>query len=307
MITWIVGSGGLFGQAIARQADEVFLTAPIPWRKSERAALELFQSTQKFKSFAGDNPWQVLWCAGSATTSTSREVAWRELQILDGLLNGLRRELPRGPGAFFLTSSAGGVFAGSASPPFSESSAPVPISAYGELKLAQEDLVRRSLGGRVPVVIGRVGNLYGPGQNLSKLQGLISRLALSVVKKEPISVFVPLSTLRDYTYVDDAARMSLAWLLYAQTSQRPQPTTAVIASGEPVSVGELIHVVEHVSHSRVPVTLGTHESARAQAADLRLVPTDVPGSKFTISTPLPVGVRNVYMDVLRRFQAGETF
>ena len=55
-------------------------------------------------------------------------------------------------------------------------------------------------------MIGRFSNLYGPGQNLGKLQGLISRLALSAVTRQPINIFVPLDTIRDYVYVDDAAQ-----------------------------------------------------------------------------------------------------
>ncbi len=76
----------------------------------------------------------------------------------------------------FLTSSAGGVYAGSEAPPFGEHTPPAPISPYGRLKLRQEELTVRVLGGRVPVVIGRFSNLYGNLRNPGKGQGLIQQL-----------------------------------------------------------------------------------------------------------------------------------
>lgn len=304
MITWIIGASGLFGQALVRATSGSVYAPRVPWSDPPRARELLHLYGRRFQVLAKDGPWRIIWAAGSATTSASREQAWRERDSLESLLTGLCGAVPSSPGSFFLTSSAGGVYAGSPSPPFDDSSPVSPLSVYGELKLKQEELVKEALGSLVPVVIGRVGNLYGPGQDLSKLQGLVSRLALTAVTKKSISIFVPLSTLRDYIYVDDAATRVLRWANEAHTRPYLTPRTVIVGSGRPVSVGSLIHLTESVARTRIPVALGSHYSASAQAPDLRLTPTAITGEKPPPTTPMPVGIRNVYLDILGRFQRG---
>ena len=81
------------------------------------------------------------------------------------------------------------------------------MSAYGESKLEQERIVRAwSAATGVPAAIGRFSNLYGPGQDLTKPQGIISRLVRASLRGEPLLVFVPLDTVRDYLFAADAAR-----------------------------------------------------------------------------------------------------
>jgi len=47
-------------------------------------------------------------------------------------------------------------------------------------------------------MVGRMSNLYGPGQNLKKVQGLISQMCLRVLTRQPLVLYVPLDTIRDY-------------------------------------------------------------------------------------------------------------
>ncbi len=91
--------------------------------------------------------------------------------------------------------------------------------------------------------------------------------------QQPINIFVPLDTIRDYIYVDDAA---VAVTEAVERSLAGQPAVAqvlVIASGQPTTVGQLLRTMNQVTKRRVPVALGTHPSAYAQSLDLRLVPT----------------------------------
>jgi UDP-glucose 4-epimerase len=298
MITWTVGASGLLGSAVTRANDERFDSGRIPWADSAAAATVLRSQARQFGTAAGDAPWAVVWAAGAATTSTPADTAMSELEPLRGLLEGIRSALPRGPGAVFVTSSAGGVYAGSTHPPFTAGSQTAPLSPYGELKLAQEQLASETLGAVCPVVIGRVSNLYGPGQNLTKLQGLISRLALAAVTRQPINIFVPLDTIRDYIYVDDAARAVLASVARAADRREAGTTTLVIASGQPATIGQVLRTMNLIAKRRVPVALGSHPSASAQSADLRLEPT-IPLDSVT---PLPSGMKSVYLDILQRVQ-----
>lgn len=301
MITWVIGRGGLLGSAVERQAGPVYLPGPIPWEHPGRAQEVLHIYARAFEQSAERGPWRVVWAAGAATTATPQAEALTELDMLEALVTGLRSALPTGPGCVFLASSAGGVYAGSANPPFDARTDPRPLSPYGELKLAQEALVTTELAHVVPVVIGRIANLYGPGQNLDKLQGLISRLALAAVTRQPINIFVPLDTIRDYIYADDAAQLVLA-ATDPQTQANNEPPDArieVLASGQGTTIGQLMRMMNEIAKRRVPVALGSHASAQAQAADLRLTPTWVAERPTT----LPAGMKAVHDDILRRVQA----
>lgn len=310
MIIWTIGAGGLFGSAINRQALRhgigVFEAAPIPWDDAD-AAREAFRANARaFTEHVGDQDWAVLWAAGRAATASQAEEAQRELTALQDAVDALRTHHPAGRGAFFLTSSAGGVYAGSEHPPFDEHTVPRPLSAYGELKLDQEQAARDGLSGVCPVVVGRVSNLYGPGQDLNKLQGLISRLALAAVTKQPITMFVSLDTIRDYIEVDDAATVALHWTAKAMQEHPTHSSVRVIASGQPVSLGALIHLTQDIARVRVPIAVGNHISANAQAHDLRMTPSDDGATASLIRTTLPAGVKRVYADILERFQRATT-
>jgi len=297
MITWVVGSGGLLGSALARQLGTTFTAHPVPWNDPQRAAEHLACEVERFASNAQGERWAIIWAAGAATTSSSPRDAESELEPLRGLLNGMRTHLVDTDGHFFLTSSAGGAFANSVDPPFTWKTPAQPLSPYGELKVAQENLVAEMLAGSVPVTVGRVSNLYGPGQDLGKLQGLISRLALASITRQPINIFVPLDTIRDYIYVDDAARTISRILAMRYGSSNPVQTE-IVASGSPTTVGQLIKMMNLVTRKQVPVALGSHPSARSQALDLRLVPS----VSIIAPTPLPVGAKSIHMDILSRLQ-----
>ncbi|MCJ7436638.1 MAG: NAD-dependent epimerase/dehydratase family protein [Acidimicrobiia bacterium] len=176
------------------------------------------------------------------------------------------------------------------------------MSAYGEAKLEQEELATRILGNTVPVIVGRLSNLYGPGQNLVKAQGLVSLLCLAAATRRALNLFVPLDTLRDYLYVDDAAVMIVSLLM---ATLRSQPQTLVIrnlASERPVPVAGIVRVVQQVARRPVRVGLATSPTSGDQPRDLRVVscaPRDLARAPIT---PLPVGVKRIYehtLEILR--------
>jgi UDP-glucose 4-epimerase len=300
LIIWTIGAGGLLGSAIQRHVERSFEASSIPWREEQRSKQVLANNYRAFKDSVGTNDWAIIWAAGAATVSASTEAAEQELRVLESLLREIAANPPAGKGVFFLSSSAGGVYAGSSNPPFDVSTMPISLSPYGEFKIKQELATTEILASTCAVVIGRFSNLYGPGQNLDKLQGLISRLALAAATRQPINIFVSLDTIRDYIYVDDAARIALQWV--DQSINEPSTTTtAIIASGEPTVLGQLIRLVQDVARTKVPVALGTHSSSAAQVSDLRLVPTPTRESELTRMS-LPAGVKLVYQDILARAQ-----
>ena len=299
MRTWIIGAGGLFGSALTRASDHAFVGPPMPWRDPDAALDALRHTLSDFAQCAGDR-WCIAWAAGHATTSSDQIETDRELDLFRKFAKHLSTHAPPGRGVFLLTSSAGGIYAGSADPPFTSTSEPSPMGTYGQLKLAQEQSARDILT-TIPVTTIRLSNLYGPGQDLGKLQGVISRLALAAVTREPITMFVPLDTMRDYIFTDDAAIRGLHW---AKTSlDRDESLTRIVGSGQPETLAHIITLMNSITRVRIPIASGVHDSARAQARDLRLLPdTDSIIERLPL-TPMPVGMKSVFLDVRQRHAA----
>ena len=304
MIVWVVGAGGLLGSGVVRCAREqghvVLTSSGVPWSDSEGTVDAIRSDAQALRLAIAsardyEPQWGIVWAAGHATTASPEMEIEQELRTFQMALNAIDEELSTIPnGTFALASSAGGVYAGSQHPPFLSSSIPMPLGAYGRLKLAQEQAARDLLSGSIRVLVARIANVYGPGQDLGKLQGLISRLALTSVTKEPLTMFVPLDTMRDYVTADDAAQRLLHWL----NADHSQLSIRIIASGQATSLGYLINVIKDITRVATPIAYGMHASAAYQSADLRLVPDTDEVIEALPLTPLPAGVKAVYQDVL---------
>src|SRR4029450_2875227 len=133
------------------------------------------------------------WAAGAGVMRTNQSALDEELAVFRAFCHYVSEVVRPGRGGFYLLSSAG-VYAGSQDPPFDADTIPRPLNPYGRTKLAQEGLVEKIVAPLVPVTIGRAANVYGPGQNLAKEQGLVTRLALCSVLDRPATIFAPLST-----------------------------------------------------------------------------------------------------------------
>jgi UDP-glucose 4-epimerase len=299
MLTWVIGSGGLLGGAVSRVSPQTFIGSRVPWTEPEAAVQVLESNLSRFVSQASHADWSVLWAAGCGVVGSSSSDLQAETNIVERFVSVLRRQHPAGNGAFFLASSAGGIYAGSTHPPFSESTRARPVSAYGRAKLRQEELAVRLLSDSVPVVIGRLSNLYGPGQNLAKPQGLISQLCLAAARRCALNLFVPMDTLRDYLYADDAAVMITSLVSEAVRCQPAAPVIRNLASERPTPVSGVVRVVLQIARRPVLIALGTAPASRYQVRDLRVVSCSSDDIASGAITPLPVGVKNVYEHTLR--------
>lgn len=302
MLTWTIGAGGLIGSAVNAQSAGTFGGSAVPWADRTSALTTLTDDLARFAHQVRGQSWGIVWAAGAATTSTGEAQAMAEADFFRSFSERLAdQDLPR-EGAVFVCSSAGGVHAGSPRPPFDESTPPAPLGPYGRARLAQEQAAGDLLGPAFPVVIGRISNVYGPGQKLDKLQGLISRLATSAITREPLNLFVPLATVRDYIYVSDVAARVHEWLAYAAGTGTPGASLRILASGQGTSVGQLVRMAQGIAHRKVPIAMGSHPSSTLQAPDLRFVPSVVPGTQPRPGTPMPVGMKHVFDDIRWRLQ-----
>ncbi|HEY7824564.1 MAG TPA: hypothetical protein VIG24_17110, partial [Acidimicrobiia bacterium] len=139
MQTWVIGAGGLFGSALVRASAHPFIGPAIPWSDPART-LDALRGTADAFAQQGADRWCIAWAAGQATTSSTPAQTDRELDVFDQFLGYLQANPPPGQGSLLITSSAGGVYAGSSGPPFTSASIPQPLGSYGHLKLAQEQV-----------------------------------------------------------------------------------------------------------------------------------------------------------------------
>jgi UDP-glucose 4-epimerase len=188
---------------------------PFDWLDTTRAVDSLQQEAAAFFRRAAEagSTWRLIWCAGTSLVATTPELLAKETALLSRFLSEVALLLAADPrlapaGMLFFASSAGGVYAASPDPPFHEESPVRPLAPYGREKLAQEQRfseLAQSCG--LDLLIGRLSNLYGPSRNLAKPQGLVAHVGSAALRREPVSIYVPLDTIRDYLFAPDAGRM----------------------------------------------------------------------------------------------------
>jgi UDP-glucose 4-epimerase len=312
--TWVIGAGGLLGKSVVRELQSrglPVLTSRVPWGDPDAAVTALRDGAEKLRDLAAGGEWAIAWCAGAGVTGTSAAALESELSVFTRALASFEDSLCNGGGAkgsFFLASSAGGVYAGSSQPPFTEFSPVRPLAPYGAAKL-QAEAAATAFATRTGVrtLIGRVSNLYGPGQNLEKPQGLISVFAKAHLTGAPVSVFVSLDTLRDYLFVDDAGRLVADGLARLVQDDVPEGRTVlkILASQRADTIGNLIGACRAIFKRRPLIILGASPFAKAQAHDLRVKSVVWPELDAHPVTPLAVGINFTVQEVQKIAMSGQ--
>lgn len=267
----VIGSRGLLGASMARAIrlrGATLRRASVRWESAESALDDLTRATDEWLADGAEQYWLV-WCAGVGVVSTPAEQLEAEVALFRRFVGLLSMRLPVATGTVhvFLSSSAGGVYAGTPSPPHDENAPTNSTSPYGLAKIAMEDAVSRLADGRTSVLIGRISNLYGPLQSFAKQQGFISHLMRAMLTRRPMSVYVSLDTLRDYIHADDAAAIIAEWLATTPPGRR---VVKNIGSLTPVSIAQLIHEARLLFHRNPLVSIAASPYSAGQVRDLRL-------------------------------------
>jgi UDP-glucose 4-epimerase len=146
-------------------------------------------------------------------------------------------------------SSGGTVYGESKTDTITETHSTEPLCPYGVIKLSIENYFQ--LYGRLhqtPFVILRLANPYGPWQDISKGQGLITTLLQKAMRQESIEIWGDGNNVRDYIYIDDA----VAGIVQAALAGRSGETYN-IGTGAGTSITALITEIANNLNVQIPI------------------------------------------------------
>lgn len=192
----------------------------------------------------------IVYCLAN---STNPAASWHDpfLEIDNHLKNCIRlfRFAARAKIKKVVFPSSGGTIYGAWPTPVSEEVAPQPFSPYGIVNLAIENfLAYYARSGDFSYDIFRIGNVYGPRQSADKKQGVVAVWMSKIAKGETIEVFGDDTTLRDYIYVTDIAR-----LMTHSLSSLDESGVYNLGSGKGTSIFELLSIIK----ASIPVDVKT--------------------------------------------------
>lgn len=316
-LTWVVGRGGLLGRHVEAASGGVELWRPreaLTWGSRNAAAALAREARAFFARASGtDAAWRLFWCAGAGVVATSPEALAAETEVLReffaSLASGVAADRTLAArGTVFLASSAGGVYAGSpAAPPYNEESPVAAIAPYGLAKLEQEAIaVATADAAGFDLLVGRLSNLYGEGQNLSKPQGLIAHVGRAALLRQAISIYVPLDTIRDYLFAPDAARMIVDAVerreRHREDGGDPAVTAKIFASEVETTVAAVLATWRRVLKRPLHISLSSSPVGRLQPRVLSFRSCVWPELRG-IPLPLLLGLDAVRRDQLARLLA----
>jgi UDP-glucose 4-epimerase len=207
--------------------------------------------------FDAVRPEAVLHLAAQADVrvSVARPVEDAEVNVLGTvrILEGARNH-----GAQVVFSSTGGAIYGDCTKSAPEDSPCEPLSPYGTAKLAAEEYLRayNRLHGTRHIAL-RYGNVYGPRQDPHGEAGVVAIFLGALARGEQARIFGDGSQTRDYVYVGDVARATVAALGH-------EGGVFNVGTGRETSVAELYELCARVAGSDLPA-----EHAPARLGELQ--------------------------------------
>jgi UDP-glucose 4-epimerase len=240
---------GFIGAALI---DELKLRAtfdqeswPLSWADAQLQCEQLGaleeRLVQLLVTAGADSRLELVWSAGRAGFEATDADTQPELAsfaaVLDMVARLERRRAPVRIG-FSLTSSAGGLFEGQNH--VGPDSTPAPRRPYGVLKLRQEQLLADCPVTMVKRVY-RLTSVYGHVRRAQR-RGLVATLLLNGLRQRVSSIIGRMSTLRDFTWVEDIARFIGRDVM----ADSGADASAILASGRPSSIYEIQRIIETV-------------------------------------------------------------
>lgn len=113
-------------------------------------------------------------------------------------------------------SSGGTVYGNQEHQPISELANAQPINHYGNIKLCIENAIRTFNNQlHTKMLIARVSNPYGPGQDYQKGVGFIDAILKKAISGDTVEIWGDGFTQRDYIYITDVCKMLISLIDYS--------------------------------------------------------------------------------------------
>ena len=139
-------------------------------------------------------------------------------------------------------SSGGTVYGNQEIQPIKESAVAMPINHYGNVKLCIENTIRIfDIQANSKMLIARISNPYGPGQDFTKGVGFIDAVIKKSLNNETIEVWGDGEVIRDYIYIEDLCNM-----LYGLALYEGEEVIFNLSSGVGTSQNEIISIVRNL-------------------------------------------------------------
>ncbi len=276
----ITGVGGFIGSHIARRfLQEGYAVVGVDDFSSGKvgnvpAGVDLIEGDLADRATIGKIPTdcrKILHLAGQSSGEISFDDPVADLNkntvsTLNLIQYGIQNSVER-----FLYASSMSVYGAVDDAPIGESQTCRPLSCYGVGKYASEGYLR-VYQSRLPAVILRMFNVYGPGQDLSNLrQGMVSIFLAQALTKGRIEVKGSEDRFRDIIYIDDVVE---AWFR-ASTQESAIGRTLNIGTGVKTTVKALLQricsLVPNVSYYVDGGTPGDQSGIYADVSALKKV------------------------------------
>jgi UDP-glucose 4-epimerase len=160
-----------------------------------------------------------------------------------------------------------------------------PLSCYGVSKLASEGYLR-VFQHKLPFVIFRMFNVYGPGQDMANLsQGMVSIYLSQAIRNKRIIIKGSYERFRDFIYIDDVVD---SWF-DVSTNHEVKNVTLNLGTGVKTTVRDLIEMIKSLLPDlEIKIEAGTDGDQFGLFSNNTLYSSLIGVNDFT---PLNIGLR----------------
>jgi UDP-glucose 4-epimerase len=265
----VTGGAGFIGShvvdALLARGDEVHVLDDLSSGRRENVAAGAVLHEGDIRdpdaALAAARPELVFHLAAQAsvTVSVQRPADDADVNVL-GTVRVL--EAARDHGAKLVFASTGGAIYGDVAGPVAEDHPRQPVSPYGTAKLAGEEYVLtwNRLYATQHVIL-RYGNVYGPRQDPHGEAGVVAIFLQKVARGEVPTIFGDGSQVRDYVYVRDVVRATLA-------AADAAPGVFNVATGSGSSLLELVVKMREAVEQAFPVEHGPERLGELHRVEL---------------------------------------
>ena len=146
-------------------------------------------------------------------------------------------------GKIIFASSGGAIYGNADILPVSEDAVPNPISLYAVQKLMIEDYLRYIMQrSSTDIIILRISNPYGPGQQPFCGQGIIATFMACCLQGRVAEIWGDGNSLRDYIFIDDLSECIIKCIM-----MKIKSGTYNVGSGVGISIFDICRKIEKVT------------------------------------------------------------